>query len=50
MNADDISKMIDAISQYSEMLGGLRKQIMNQGFSEDIADQLVLEILKKTGS
>ena len=47
MSPDDISKMIDAVTQYSELVGGMKKQFMNQGFSEDIAEQLVLEVIKK---
>lgn len=49
MNADDIAKMIDAITQYAEFMGGTRKQLIAQGFSEEIADLLVLEMMKKAG-
>lgn len=48
MTADDISKMIDAVTQYSELMGGMKKQFMNQGFSEEIAEQLVLEVIKRS--
>lgn len=47
MSPDDISKMIDAVSQYGELLSGMKNQLVNQGFSEDIAEQLVLEMIKK---
>lgn len=47
MSPDDISKMIDAVTQYSELMGGMKKQIMAQGFSEEMAEQLVLEIIRK---
>ena len=50
MSPEDISKMIDAVTQYGEFMGGLRKQLIAQGFSEEIADLLVLEIMKKAGS
>jgi len=48
VTADDISKMIDAVTQYSELMGGMKKQFMNQGFSEEIAEQLVLEVIKRS--
>lgn len=47
MNPEDISKMIDAVTQYSELVGGMKKQLIAQGFSEEIAEQLVLEIVRK---
>ena len=47
MNPDELSKMIDAVTQYGEFMGGMRKQLIAQGFSEDIAEQLVLEMIRK---
>lgn len=47
MNSDEISKMIEAVTQYGEFMGGLRKQLIAQGFSEEMAEQLVLEALRK---
>ena len=48
MKPTDIANMMDAIQAYGEMLGGMKKQIMSQGFSEEIAEQMVLEILKRS--
>jgi hypothetical protein len=36
-------KMLDNISQYAETVGGLRKALLAQGFSEEAAEQLVIE-------
>lgn len=47
MNSEDISKMMDAVAQYGELMGGMKKQLMAQGFSEEMAEQLVLEVIKK---
>lgn len=49
MSPEDISKMIEAVQQYGELLGGMRNQLMAQGFSEEMAEQMVLEILKRAG-
>jgi hypothetical protein len=47
MNSEEIARMIDAVTQYGEFMGGLRKQLVAQGFSEEVAEQLVLEAIKK---
>lgn len=47
MTPEDISKMIDAVTQYGELMGGMKKQLMAQGFSEEMAEQLVLEVIRK---
>lgn len=47
MRSEDIAKMMDAVTAYGELLGGMRKQLMAQGFSEEIAEQMVLEILRR---
>lgn len=47
MTPDEISRMIEAVTQYGEFMGGLRKQLIAQGFSEEMAEQLVLEALRK---
>ena len=50
MSPEDISKMIDAVTQYGEIMGGMRNQLISQGFSEEMAEQLVLEVIKKATS
>jgi len=47
MKSEDIAKMMDAIQAYGELLGGMKKQLVAQGFSEEIAEQMVLEILRR---
>ncbi len=47
MNSDDIAKMMDAVAAYGELLGGMKKKFISEGFSDDTAEALVLEILRK---
>jgi len=47
MKPEEIAKMMDAVTAYGELLGGMKKQFISQGFAEDIAEAMVLEILKK---
>ncbi len=47
MNPEDIAKMMDAVAAYGELLGGMKKKFISEGFSDDTAEALVLEILRK---
>lgn len=47
MNPENVTKMIEAVQQYGELLGGMRNQLIAQGFSTEIAEQMVFEILKR---
>lgn len=49
MTPNQINEMIDAVKAYGELLGGMRNQFISQGFSEEVADQMVLEILRTQG-
>lgn len=47
MNPEDIAKMMDAVATYGELLGGMKKKFIAEGFSDEAAEALVVEILKK---
>lgn len=47
MTPDETAKMIDAVTAYAELLGGLKNQIIAQGFSEQTAELMALEIIRK---
>jgi hypothetical protein len=47
VNPENVARMIEAVQQYGELLGGMRNQLIAQGFSIEIAEQMVFEILKK---
>lgn len=47
MNPEDIAKMMDAVQAYGELLGGMKKKFIAEGFSEETAEALVIEILRK---
>ena len=49
MSPEEISKMLDAVTAYAELAGGMKKQFLAQGFSEEMAEQLVLEVIRKAG-
>ena len=40
------SEMIDQISVFAEALAGLKNSLVAQGFSEEIAGQIVLQSLR----
>lgn len=46
MTVEQLNEMLDAVKAYGELLGGLRKQFISQGFSAEVAEQMALEILK----
>jgi len=39
--------MIDQITMFAEALGGLRKQLLNQGFTPEAAEIIILKSLKE---
>jgi hypothetical protein len=41
------SEMIDQISRFAEALAGLKNSLVAQGFSEEIAAEIVLQSLRK---
>ena len=47
VNPEDIAKMMDAVAAYGELLGGMKKKFIAEGFADDTAEALVLEILRK---
>ncbi len=47
MNPEEISKMMEAVQVYGELLGGMKKKFIAEGFSDDTAEALVVEILRK---
>jgi hypothetical protein len=47
LNTEQLNLLMDAVSAYGELMGGLRKQFIAQGFSEEIAELMALEVLKK---
>lgn len=46
MGSEDITTMFDQISKVTEVFGGMRKQLISQGFSPDIAEQIIVETLR----
>lgn len=42
LEAQRIAEVIDAVTKTAEALGGLRTQLIAQGFSEAIAEQMAL--------
>jgi polyhydroxyalkanoate synthesis regulator phasin len=45
---ENLAKMMDDIAVYGEMMGGLRRQLVEQhGFADDIAQQMILEMLRQ---
>ena len=50
MNPAEVAKMLDVLTAVAESLGGLRKQLIAQGFPADIADQIIVETVKKQGA
>lgn len=42
MNPDEILAMMDNLKLFAEAMGGLRKQLIDAGFSEDAAEALVI--------
>ena len=47
MDSKDIEKLLEGVQMYGELVGGLKKQFMAQGFSEENSELMVIEILKK---
>jgi len=41
------SEMIDQISRFAEALAGLKNSLVAQGFSEEIAAEIVLQSVRK---
>lgn len=44
MNPDDISSLMDSMQYIVEALAGFRKQLIDQGFSPEMAEQIVYSI------
>ncbi len=47
MSPDDIENMMEAVQVYGELLGGMKKKFIAEGFSEESSEALVIEILRK---
>lgn len=46
MGSEELSSMFNQIANVAEMLGGMRKQLISQGFSPDIAEQIIVETMR----
>lgn len=46
MNAEQLNQMLEGVQAYGELLGGLRNQLIAQGYSVEMAELMTLEILK----
>jgi hypothetical protein len=46
MNEPDISKLIDGMELFAETMAGIRAQLINKGFSEPVAELLVVEVFR----
>lgn len=47
MTPDQIFEAMDTTKQYAELLGGIKRQLVEeQGFDDAIAQMLVLEMIK----
>ena len=44
---DKLAKLIDAITEYAEAVGGLRNQLLEQGFSEEAAEGLIIVMFQQ---
>lgn len=47
MDSEHILKLIDAMKLLAETLGGLRKQLIDNGFTEETAEVLVVMAAEK---
>lgn len=47
MDSEHILKLMDAMKLLAETLAGLRKQLVDQGFTEDTAEVLVVMAAEK---
>jgi len=43
MTPDEIYKLMDGLKEYAEAMGGLLKMLTDQGFSKEVAEQIVLQ-------
>lgn len=50
MTSKETSALIDGITQWSEAMTGMRNQLINNGFSPEVAEQIVLEALRMGGA
>lgn len=46
MSPEQLNDLFEAVNAYGELMGGLKNQFINQGFSNEMAEQMALEILK----
>lgn len=50
MKPDEVYKLMDGLKEYSEAMGGLLKMLIAQGFSPEVAEQIVLrQVINTTG-
>tara|TARA_R110000782_G_scaffold153421_1_gene245881 strand:+ start:489 stop:647 length:159 start_codon:yes stop_codon:yes gene_type:complete len=46
MNKRDLERILESVTIMGEALTGLRAQLVNGGFSEEIAEEIILQALR----
>jgi endonuclease III-like uncharacterized protein len=44
----ELESILDGITQFAEAMGGLRKQLLEQGFGEEVVDAIIVTALDQS--